>query len=169
MEGAFRARSALTRPARSRPSFSTCTTQVLHSLSWAMLKEKDSRDAPTIESYFSRAVKLRREAHNDRLAAESCNGLGHFFHQQGKACADADEAFEWWRRSAEQLRQSIDRRMEAAPFSADLAQSLTSLGELQLDTATRAAELEQRGEGDERDLASSPGQAIGTLYEACSL
>ena len=69
--------------------------QVLHSLSWALLKEQDTRDASTIESYFTRAIKIRRDAKNDALTAESCNGLGHFFHLQARHLPMAFDGLRW--------------------------------------------------------------------------
>ena len=57
--------------------------QVLHSLSWAMLKDQDPSEAATIEAHFKRAIQLRRDA-ADPLAAESLNGLGYFYHTQAR-------------------------------------------------------------------------------------
>ena len=88
--------------------------QVLHSLSWALLKEEGAaRDAATVESYFARAIKLRREAEDDgaarfllRFRRHGCTHCALVL-SRCRACCAASR----WSRLGERLRRAAGSKL----------------------------------------------------------
>ena len=107
--------------------------QVCHSLAWALMKQSLVESAAAIEQYFERAVTLRRAAEEPLLVAESLNGRGHFFHQLGRK--EAGDRPDCYLLARETIAESIALRASEPRYawSVELAQSLTSLGNLQRD------------------------------------